>query len=593
MNKDELRLKLIDIVGLQKFHNNYTRTVELSELYNKLIGGKDIDTLLRQFVRREDNVLFEQRKTLTQQITPSICSTIMKTFNKVFRTNPAVEVIDFDGENVESKIEEVKKAVDNIYGGKDIYKYFQDRMMYLSFTDPNAFVYTTFSEFDAKREKPQPFNQEIPSYQAMNYEYINNVLQWLIQFSPIKFKENNTIKNGGIYTIYSKEWTLQITQVGSDYVVLEGQEKIVIKRDADNVDMDMHFIYVEYNHKSEEIPVIQIGYERDMDTQGETFVSPIHSGVPYLMKLVKAVSEFDLTMCLHAFPQKFQYVDACTFKPDSCCSTSGKPQAECTMCNKTGFKVHTSAQDAQLFKMPKDPEDMMNLSEIIHYEQPPIDILSFQKEIITEWSTDVIKAVFNSERFTKDQVAKTATGENVDMQNVYDTLKPFAEKISDVWVHIAKVVSYYLDYKNPIAYHSYPNDFKLKTTSELLDEMTKAKDTSGYIVSAIETDIMRQKFIDNPLEFQKYEIKSKFFPFKGKTRDEIGVIINSGIVRQEDIILYNYFETIFAEIEDELLAGAEKVWFYDMTAAMQKEQIRKKIEQIKGEINSQNAIVLG
>jgi len=136
-------------------------------------------------------------------------------------------------------------------------------------------------------------------------------------------------------------------------------------------------------------------------------------------------------------------------------------------------------------------------------------------------------------------------------------------------------------------------DFKLKSTDELLNEMVKAKDSSGYIVSSIENDIMRQKFVDDPLEFQKYQIKSNHFPFKGKNREEIAVIINSGVVRQEDIILYNYFETIFTEIEDELLANEEKVWFYDMTPALQKQAINKKVQEIKAEINNQNAIVLG
>lgn len=592
MDKEQLRLKLIEVVETAAFHPHYQRTVDLAELYSKLISGKNIDTLLKQFVRREDTAMFEQRVRLTQETTPSICSTIIRTFNKVFRTDPIVEVIDFDSEDADKKTEEMKSVMGKIYGGKSIYKYMQDRFLYLSFTDPNAFIYTTFEAFNPEKEKPKPFNVEIPSYQAINYEYINNILQWLISRTSITFKQNNVDVNGYVYTIYGKEWGMVLTQVGSDYRALDGEEVIRLTPDKNDSNKDLFFIYTEYNHKSEVIPVIQIGYERDLYTDGQTFVSPLEAGVPFLMKLVKAVSEFDLTMCLHAFPQKFQYLDPCQFKPDGRCSSSGKIQSECDICGKSGFKTHTSAQDAQYFKLPKDPADMMQLSEIVHYEQPPIDILKFQDEIIDKWETKTIKAVFNSERFTKDQVAKTATGENVDMQNVYDTLKPFAEKISDVWIHTAAVSSYYMDFTNPIPSHQYPDDFKLKTTEQLLDELGKAQNVSGHIIESIETDIMKQRFIDNPAEFQKYLIKQKFFPFKGKTREEISVIINSGQVREDDIILYNYFDPIFSEIEEELLSANEKIWFYDMATAAQRDLIKKKVAEYKMQIKEQNAIIL-
>lgn len=592
MIKDDLKSKLIEVVEKGLFHANYKRTVDLAELYSQLISGKDINCLLKQFVRREDDEMFKQRVILTQETVPSTCSTVIRTFNKVFRTDPIVEVIDFEGADVQNKIDEMKEVMSKIYGGKSIYKYFQDRFLYLSFTDPNAFVYTTINEFDEKKEKPKPFNIEIPSFQAINYEYINNILQWLVTRSSIQYLQNNTLTNGFIYTIYGVEWGMVLTQVGNDYKVQQGEELIILKPDLNDVSKDLYFLYTEYNHKSEVIPVIQVGYERDLYTDGQTFVSPIEAGVPYLMKLVKAISEFDLTMCLHAFPQKFQYLDPCQFKPDQRCHSSGKIQSECDICGKTGFRAHTSAQDAQFFKMPKDPQDMINLSEIVHYEQPPIDILEFQNKIIGEWETKFIKSVFNSERFTKDEVAKTATGENVDMQNVYDTLKPFAEKISDVWVHTAAVSSYYMDFKNPITQHSYPDDFKLKTTEQLLDEISKAQNVSGHIIESIETDIMKQRFIDNPTEFHKYEIKLKFFPFKGKTRDEIATIINSGQVREDDIILYNYFDLIFSEIEEELLSKDDKVWFYDMATAKQRDLIKKKVAEIKAQIQSQNAIVL-
>lgn len=588
---DSLKEKLFEIASLKpelQYHKNYDRTVNLAKEYSQLISGKDIDVLLKQFVRRESEEMFEQRKRLTQQITPSICNTIIKTFNKIFRTTPAIESIDFEGSDVDKKVTEVKNALSTIYGEKDIYKYMQDRFMYYSFIDPNAFIYTTFAEFDNTNSKPEPYNIEITSVNAINYEYFNNILLWLISRVDNPFEEQGKTRDGYIYTIYGKQFAYSLTQVGKDYVANEGEEIVKLLVNADNEEYN-YFILNEYEHKAQVIPLIQVGYERDLETDGETYVSPIHSGVPYLMKLIKVVSEFDLTNCLHVFPKLFQYVESCTFTNGNC-NDSHRKQEFCDKCNKTGIRTHQSAQDAILLKMPKMGEDLQDLSKMIHTEVPDVALLEFQDTLIDKYSTKVNKAVFNSETFTKDEVAKTATGENIDMQNVYDTLKPFAEKISDVWEHVAYVSSNYLDYYDPIVHHAYPNDFKLKTSAELLAELSIATSSqaAGYITSAIETDIMREKYIDSPDEFTKYEAKQKFFPFKGKTKDEIQQIVLSGMVRENDIILYNYFETIFSEIESEFESNG--IWFYNMNINLQRKAITEKIEEIKSEIEQDKSI---
>jgi hypothetical protein len=95
MDKEQLIEKLLEIIKLHtpeaQQHEHYQRTVDLAVLYSQIISGKDIDKLLKQFVRREDDTMFEQRVNLTQQTTPSIANGIIKTFNKVYRTKPAVE----------------------------------------------------------------------------------------------------------------------------------------------------------------------------------------------------------------------------------------------------------------------------------------------------------------------------------------------------------------------------------------------------------------------------------------------------------------------------------------------------------------------
>jgi hypothetical protein len=589
MNKEELQEILFENIKLKLFHEHYQRVCDLAVLYSQVISGKDIDKLLKQFVRREDTTMFEQRVKITQQITPAICSKVIKSFKKIFRTKPAKEYIDFENDS-ETKVEEIKEAIANIYGRKDIYKYLQDKFMYLTFCDPNAFILTTFDEFDAKTEKPTPYNLEITSSAAVNYKYFNNILQWMISRIDIKYLEQDHERDGFIWTIYGPEYTYVMTQVGSDYVAQDGEiiQEIIIDEESKKSEF---FIFEEHNHKSKVIPVIQVGYERDLQTEGETFVSPIQPGMPYLMKSIKTVSEFDLTMALHAFPQKFMFEDRCTFTA-GVCDTSKLHQDRCTMCNKSGIKVHSSAQDAVVLKLPKDAEDVFDLSKLVHYEHPPIEILEFQDKTIDKYALDFNKAVFNSNTFTKDQIAKTATGEGIDMDHIYDTYKPCAEKISDVWEHAVTVTSYYLDFPDPIVDHAYPDDFKQKGIAILIGELNAANTggASGYITSGLEDDIMRQMYIDNPLEFQKYQAKQKLYPFKGKAREEVQAIIMSGVVRESDVILFNYFETIFSELEEEY--DEKDLWFYDLSPKKQRIEVMRKVAQIKKEIDENKAIAL-
>ena len=96
-------------------HAHYTEVCNLSEKYKAFISNKPnedgelpLNAYLRQFVRREDDDLFDQRKNLTKHYTPAICAQIMKPFNKVVRSNKVVKLID----NKEAaKVEEIEKSL--------------------------------------------------------------------------------------------------------------------------------------------------------------------------------------------------------------------------------------------------------------------------------------------------------------------------------------------------------------------------------------------------------------------------------------------------------------------------------------------------
>lgn len=594
------RLILIDTITNKKFHKNYQRVTELSDLYKKLITGDKIDELLKQFVMREDDNLFAQRKTLTQAITPAVSSSLMNPFYKVGRSNSIVKELDFQStEENESKLKNINEAISKYNGEKSLDDYLEERFVDLNFIDPNSFIIT---EFDAvpvgpKGEmtdmvKPRPF--ECSSHEAINYLYKNNILQWLVVRLPITYicnkgTDKQTIEKGYSWTIYLENDAIKLTQVDKDLVKLD-KGKIAefimstptgfIKQKYYRVSDSELYLVEEFNHKADIVPARRVGYKKDLVTNGETFVSPMHDALCYFMKSIKTVSEFDLTMALHAFAQKFQYVNRCT---NEGCDGGAMPDGNnCKTCKGTGWAIHTTTQDAVIMRMPKNKDDMFPLEQMIHYERPPVDILEFQDTFIKELKNEARQAVFNSELFNKAQIANpaTATEIRISIESVYDTLFPFARAYSSMYKYQVKVIAAFRDVPDVIVEHKFPKDFKFKTMSDLLFDLDIATKSNapGYIKNQISLDIAEQQFVDKPEEFQKILTKQRFFPFPDKNQTEIVYLISNNLTSEYNKVLWANFDTIFQELEQD--AELINKYFYDYAFKLQKEKVIEKVNQL-------------
>lgn len=589
---------LVDTISSQKFHQDYKHVTELAAKYKKLITGDKIETLLRQFVRREDDALFNQRTLLTQSITPSISASLMTPFYKVGRVNSIIKKIDFDGaESSEKKKQDIEKAIKEYNGNKSLDSYLATRLVDLNFCDPNSFIVT---EFDAvilgpagemtSKVKPRPF--EVPSENAINYEYKNNILQWLVVRLPITYKSVDKDIAGYSYTIYLKDDAVKFTQVDPNSVgVPIGQ--VIEYETLQGVSLyyrisEKEAYRVEYfEHKAGKIPAVRVGYKLDLITNGRTCVSPMHDAMPYFMKSIKTVSEFDLTMALHAFPQKFQFAPRCAGESEIITCNMGKTPdgAMCGSCKGSGYALHTSAQDAVVIALPKNKEDAFDLKGMVHYEYPPIDLLTFQDKFIKELKEECRQAVYNSEIFSKTEVAATATEKLISLDAVYDTLFPYAQKHSEVWLSIVEVMSKFVDIPDILLIHQFPKDFKFKSVVELLSELKVATESGapGYVRQEISMDIAEQQFVDKPEELNKIKIKQKFYPFPDKTPTEIVYILSNNLSSKYNEVLWSNFDNIFIGLEID--AEEEDKYFYDYAYKLQKKKLDDKVAALMLEID--------
>lgn len=594
---------LIDTVTNNLFHSNYKRVVALASKYHKLITGEDSESLLRKFTRREDDELFKQRVELTSLITPSVSEAIMNPFYKVGRTNNINSKIDFKGsENFERKLEDLKKVIQEYNGNKSLTDYLDVRLVDLNFSDPNAFIVTEFDEVEKgaqgellEKVKPRPF--EVSSEEAVNYFYKNNVLQWLVVRLPITYIDNKeVVQSGYSYTIYLPDVAIKFTQIdltgdsiAKGKLIETGSEYKYYRADETRL-----FQVEEFTYNAGQVPAVRVGYKLDKATKGQTMVSPMHAAMPYFMKSIKTVSEFDLTMALHAFPQKFQYVNKCMGAKGLDCNSGKTTEGNtCSMCNGTGISIHASAQDAVVMRIPKDKDEMINLEQMVHYEYPPIDLLKFQKEFIDDLEIKAKKAVFTSENVTRTSATKTATEMDYAYEDIYDTLYPYAVNYSSVYKNIVTVSSAFVDVKDVIIEYKFPKDFKFKTTEELLNELKLANDSSapGYIKQELSIDIAAQQYLDKPEELKRIIAKQKYYPFPDKNFTEIAFIISNDLTSKYNKVLYSNFDNIFLKLEQE--AEEKNQYFYDYAPKLQKELIDIAVNDLINLIGSESSVSIG
>ena len=560
LNKEQAIAKVQATIKGER-HQDYKRTVDLAIKYKRLNTGEDIDSMLEQYNPRESNEAFEQRKRITKVTTSALASSVRKPFLKVPRTDRVVRKIIPKNKTKDKSIEaEIQTKLDLFYGsdseegGLDFW--LRNRFVELSFSDPNTFIVIEFNDFDHLEETPNAYPFEVPSEDALNFHVDNNNVHWLVSRQRIKYKsevegDGFKFEEGHRFTIYCGDFSIVFRRISSNKKV----QSMDIQENEQVLEVANQEFYAvsEYETKLPDWQLFRVGYIRDEVTDGRTYVNPYHSALPYFEKSVKAVSEMDLTNALHVFPQKLSYVSTCTGEGENICNKGRTREgAICKACNGSGAKVHSSSQDAITYPIPDSKEELFPLRDMMVYFTPPIELLDFQYKVINDFEAKIHQAVFNSTVLVQKTVVATATEKDQDMDSVYDTLTPFAQKCSAVYLNVCNAIAILLDLQQRVSFvYRYPNDFKIKTKQMLYNEMKTISETSApsFVREAVQDDFANQVFIDDPEGLIKYKVKKQFQPFRGKSEEEIFLALNSQFTLNRSKILYLNFEEIFAEAE--------------------------------------------
>lgn len=585
-------------IKANKSHVDFKHVVELAKEYRAHITGIGLDDYLKQFNQREDDVMFAQRQRLTNSISKPTANSLKKPFYKVSRNRNIKSEIELKDK---TRLQAVEKMISDFYGSvelnnKGLDYWLKNRFIELTFIDPNSWVVL---EWDAKplNEVVEPFPFELKSDAVYNYEMRNGVLKNLTSKTveaQLFMNDKNEIVENNV-----DAWTFY--EVGSSLRVIQFDPKVYAEQKTE-IDLTRQVIWEEeeskkwfiatYNETNLEfIPAFRVGYLRDDATDGRTFVSPMDAAIPYFRKALKAVSELDLSITLHTFPQKIQFVSACKHRVGNDICQNGKMSRsaqQCSSCKGSGFEVHKSGQDAIYHKMPDDKSDLFDLDKTLVYKTPPIELIKFQDEYVKSLKQEAHLAIFNSTMFLLgDPQFKTATEVDFNTEGIEDTIFPYTEKFSEAWKTIVQTFVRLSGFKGEFKIkHIFPSDLKLKSTSMLVSQLQTANESQApsFLIDQISLDIARQIYNGDEMQLKRFETRHKFFVFNGKSKEEIGLLLASPYVSEFTKILYANFEAIFTDIEKE-----HGVNFYFYEYGKQWEIVNAAVKVYQDEIKAQNS----
>lgn len=548
---------LRDAIENKTRHKNYTRVCDKADEYKMFYTGEGVPKKIKNIY--EIDVV----PKLVFSIIPPILKSTKYPFNKVCRTKPSVRKIDFEGESTKEKEQEVEKAMGKYFNGFDIDRFFESVVVPLNYTDPNAWIVTEFKPFDNINEKAKPYPAIFSSKEAINFEYENSELNFLLILQGQGDDQR--------YTMYLGQYTLVSFIRPKDYV-LSGNENIFTVGNKE-------YVLQVFEPKSGFVPAVRVGYKMDTETNMQTYLGVFDDILPFLYKLLKLDYETDICFAEMAFPKRYMYAQKCKHEG---CRSGRMPNGEtCPVCHGSGVDSDLkTALEVRTFALPNDKEEMIDLSKMMFKDLPPVAQLEFMERIRNSWKDGIFGMLFNSDTYDKTQISSTATAVNATTDNLNDAIYPFAQKLSDLFIEIGRSVATFLDYPDVIIYHIYPRDFKFKSIQQLFGDLQAARsaNASPQTIAAIESEINEQQYMDAPEVMKIIRIRQMFNPFAGLSENTVRAIIAARQTTEYNAVLWSNIVPIFQELEMEW-NGNQTDWLYDLPIAQIKELISVKVNE--------------
>lgn len=590
-NSEALNFLLnLAIQGEKSYHKGYARTVQYARDCKAYFGGVGIDEYLKPFTRRESAELFKQRKEITAHIQSSLGNMLQKPFAKVERSN-WTKIVSLPDDKSGDKAKQFERETLAKFSSHGLFGYAFERLLYWNIYDPNTFAVVEFAPFNHERQQAQPYPFEATAEMAVDFRYSNTQLEYLAVRQEQEKQDGDNPKKVERLTLYQPVQTVVLQQLTlAEIKVLPGGLPRVTKGFAsdavsgDVVNVDNNRVYmavVPKPHNLTKTPAVRTGYIDSPDDDGATKLSIFDAALPWAKKILKSNSEMDLMNALLAFPVSIRHAESC----DATGCTGGKLHdgSTCLACNGSGKKQRpTSVQEEIVLDLPDRADEMLDVNKIMTYVYVPVEAVKLVIETVEKWMDKAMKSVFNSQMYTKAEVAQTAMYHGVELQSIYDTLYPYGRHISQATAYLADCIGAFTGNAGAVAMPVIPSDLRFETVGDLFAELKGLREAGGGNDAAalIQTRIMERLLRDDPEGLLRWRIDDQFNPFRGMTEEQILEAMNSGLVPESKKVFYVNRADIMAEIL------SEKPNFYRLARQEQKRIIDEKTAKIMEQVSA-------
>lgn len=570
-------------------HPYYDRTNEVARYWTSMVTGTYQEEYIVSYKQRETEGQKEQRIHLYNPRTKDVAGSSIAIFDKVDNADPIAETVLFPNDSEQlnkSKVSDIDINISKFKDGESLKKWLSENYQNFNATDPNAWAIFTYYMDNGVIKTTADI---MPSSSIIDFSYEFGDLQYLVtkEEKQVASRKGGSITTIDCYYIYTKD-VIYIYEELKD-VMYDYGDAVKVKVSGKNE----AFMSSEYQNLGDRVPAIRLGYNPDVFTNNKTFVSMLDKSEFLFKELINRKSEFDLSLALHTFLQKFQIAEPCDFndpeEKDHCDGgTMSRSGATCTKCKGTGLKIHTTSQDIILVKAPtaesaQEGQPFVGLQDRVHYPSLPFDIVNKQDELIDKYAKLVGVSIFGVDISERENPNVTATAISNYYDSINHVLSAYAYGKSAIYRFAVEQISINKGYGLPVVRYEYSDQFDILTLQEMFTMLKSAKESGAAYstIQAMQDDITAKQNQGNPLVIEAVRIREQFKPFKGLSADERKMHLAALSEYDRNKIAYLYNDLIFDRIQASIDISNFLMMPYDKQLELVNDQVAVIVDDMK------------
>ena len=308
------------------------------------------------------------------------------------------------------------------------------------------------------------------------------------------------------------------------YITIDGERIVWHDRDRNKYTMSNE-IFHEIGYCPACV-VTQVTERDDTDVQRASLIS---ASLEHADILLTDHSEHQLNKKLHAFQEKWSYAQecpACEGKQVQTISTEdGEHTITCRTCSGTGGIIPTGPSKVYMVNPPQRKDDAAIALPPAGYVVKDLSPTQYLFEQMTREEGNIPKSVFSKDGIVSfDPTNTTATGKQIDLDQVHNKISEFTENAEFVIKFILETMGRYR-YGQAFnsAHVAYSKNYSLRSAAQL-ESIYAEKKKSGIeenMLLASLKEILEAKYRDDTDELLRQQVKLDLTPFPTYTLAEI------------------------------------------------------------------------